>query len=110
MYYALTMDYFADPCEIGWFTDIGDLVNTSTDVNFFPNRDSAIAHGKKYMDFVRKRCESKNIKFKFEYQETDEPTDDYYWSRMTVLDSSRSELGGLYAFAEFRVEEVNLEE
>ena len=110
MYYTLTLNHCVDSYEPGWITDMADLVEVNTDVHFFPDRDSAIAYGKREMKWYRRNCEAKNSHCQFEYQETDEPTDDYYWSRMTAIDPKKSELGGLYAFMEFRVEEAEMED
>lgn len=110
MYYTLTLNHCVDSYNPGWITDMADLVEINTDVHFFPDRDSAIAYGEREMNFYRQNCEVKNSQLKFDYQETDDPTDDYHWSRMTVIDPNRNELGGLYAFAEFRVEEVKMED
>lgn len=110
MYYTLTLNHCVDSYAPGWITDMADLVEINTDVHFFPDRDSAIDYGKREMKWYRRNCKAKNSQCQFEYQETDEPNDDYYWSRMTVIDHEKSELGGLYAFMEFRVEEVEPEE
>lgn len=110
MYYTLTLDHCVDSYTPGWITDMADLVEINTDVHFFPDRDSAIDSGKRHMKFLRRNYMAQNSELQFDYQETDDPTDDYHWSRMTVTDPARSELGGLYAFAEFRVEEVEMED
>lgn len=110
MYYVLMLSYCVDSYTPAWIHDMAELVETNADVHFFPDRDSAIDYGEGEMRWYRGNYENKNNDLQFEYQETDEPTDDYYWRRMTSIDPTRSEMGGLYGFVEFRVGKVEQEE